>query len=395
MLRHGRWLFSVLGIVSITAIASACPFCPQAGQTLTQEVNQANLIVYGVLSNAKRDAIEFGNGTTDLTVEMIVKDHEFLKEKKVITLPRYVPGDPKNPMKYLVFCEVVNGKLDPYRGEAVSPDSKIAEYLKGAIAVREKDAPTRLRYFFTWLDAADSLIAMDAFMEFAAADYKDVAALAPKLDPKTIAAWLTDPNTPPSRYGFYGSLLGHCGQPAEHGPLLKKLLEDPNKKFSSGIDGMMAGYVMLAPQDGWEFIRKQLSDDKQEFLVRYAALRAVRFFWEYRRDLATPEQCVEALTLLLSQSDIADLPIDDLRRWGRWELTDRILGLYNQPTHKAPIVKRSIIRFALSAPKENASAAAFLKERIAEDPERVREIEQLLELEKAPEKVEATVEKKN
>ena len=28
--------------------------------------------------------------------------------------------------------------------------------------------------------------------------------------------------------------------------------------------------------------------------MRYAALRAVRFFWEYRRDLVSPEQCVEA-----------------------------------------------------------------------------------------------------
>jgi hypothetical protein len=46
------------------------------------------------------------------------------------------------------------------------------------------------------------------------------------------------------------------------------------------------------------------------------------------------------------------------------------------------IVKRAIIRFALSAPADNATAAAFLKERRADHPERVRDIEKLLELER-------------
>src|SRR6476619_6820399 len=118
---HSRVLSVVLALTLIAGSsprAAACPFCPQAGQTLTQEVNQANLIVFGTLSNAQRDPNEFGKGTTDMTIEMVVKDHEMLKGKKTITLPRYVPSDPKNPSKYLVFCEIFNGQLDPYRGEA-------------------------------------------------------------------------------------------------------------------------------------------------------------------------------------------------------------------------------------------------------------------------------------
>lgn len=374
----------ILVQISSWSRAAACPFCPQAGQTLTQEVNQANLIIFGTLSNAKRDPNEFGKGTTDMTIEMVVKDHDMLKGKKTITLPRYVPPDPKNPSKYLVFCEIFNGQLDPYRGEAVPPDSKIAEYLKGAIAVREKDAPTRLKYFFNYLDAAEGTISIDAFMEFAAADEKDIAAMAKELPADLVVKWLNDPNTSPSRFGFYGSLLGKCGNKKEHAPLLRKLLDDPKKRFSSGIDGMLAGYVVLDPKEGWHYVRDLMKDESQEFLVRYAALRTARYFWDYRPDVIDHDQVVDALQLLLSQGDIADLPIDDLRRWGRWEMTDKIISLYGEKSHNIPIVKRSIIRFALCAPKDNVKAQAFLKERRAEDADRVKEIEQLLELEKAP-----------
>src|SRR5689334_4206901 len=138
----------VAALVAIPSPAPACPFCPSAGQTLLGEVNQAHLIVFGTLSNARRDPNEFGKGTTDLDIEVVVKDHEYLKNKKKITLPRYVPPDPKKQTKHLIFCEVYKGELDPYRGEAVAPDSQIATYLKGAIDLKDKDVPSRLAYFF-------------------------------------------------------------------------------------------------------------------------------------------------------------------------------------------------------------------------------------------------------
>jgi hypothetical protein len=373
---------ALAGYLLTSPSAGACPFCGQAGQTLTQEVNDANMIVFGTLSDAKRDPDEFGKGTTEMKVEMVVKDDPFLKGRKTITLPRYIPLDPKNPTKYLVFCNVFKDQLDPYRGEAVAPDSKLAEYLKGAIAIRSKDAATRLRYFFDYLDSPENTISVDAYMEFAAADFKEVAAVAPKLPAATIAKWLRDPNVQPSRIGLYGSLLGQCGNAKEHAPLLREMLDDPKKRFSSGVDGMLAGYVELDPKAGWKYVLGLIADEKQEFLVRYAALRAARYFFDYRKDLISANDVVGALELLLNQGDIADLPIEDLRKWGRWELTDKIVSLYGQKSHNIPIVKRAIIRFALSAPADNAVAAAFLKERRAEDPERVKDIEQLLELER-------------
>lgn len=375
---------AILALAFLPALASACPFCPSAGQTLLGEVNQAHLIIFGTMTNAQRDPNEFGKGTTDFEIEVVVKDHEILKGKKVITLPRYVPPDPKSKTKHLVFCEVYKGELDPYRGEAVPPDSKIAEYLKGAIAIKEKDTTQRLLYFFKHFDSADWSISGDAFQEFSNAEYKDVRAAAAKMDPDQILKMLKDPNTSIARFGLLGLLLGHCGKGDTHGKALRELVNDPKVKQATGLDGLLAGYILLNSKDGLDFVASLIKDTKEDFLIRYAALRALRFFWEYRDDVLKKASIVESIQPLLKQSDIADLAVEDLRKWGQWELSPTVLGLFDKPTHDIPIVQRSIIKFALAGQEQNKECAAFIvrMKSDAKQSERVRDLEQLLELEK-------------
>lgn len=373
-----------LAVLAAPALAPACPFCPSAGQTLLGETNQAHLIVFGTMMNAKRDPTEFGKGTTDLLIEVVVKDHEFLKGKTKITLPRYVPADEKNKTKHLVFCEIYKGELDPYRGEAVAPDSKIAEYLKGAIAIKDKDAPTRLAYYFKHFDSPDWAISGDAFQEFSNAEYKDVRAAGARLDPDHLQKMLKDPSTSIARYGLLGLLLGHCGKPETHGKFLKTFIDDPKVKQATGLDGLLAGYVLLDPKGGMDFVRGLIKDTKEDFLIRYAALRCLRFFWEYREDTVKKPEVVESVKPLLDQPDIVDLAVEDLRKWGQWALAPTVIGLFDRPTHDIPIVQRSIIKYALAAPTTDKTCAAFLTRMRADEKhaDRVKDLEQLLELEK-------------
>ena len=383
-----RWLWSVATLV-IPSIALACPFCPSAGQTMLGEVKQAHLIVFGSMSNARRDPNEFGKGTTDFEIEVVVKDHEFLKGKKTLTLPRYIPPDPKGKSKHLVFCEIYKGALDPYRGEQVPQDSKIAEYLKGAIDLQSKPVPDRLMYFFQNFDSPDWSISGDAFQEFSAAEYKDVRATAKLMDPDKILKMLKDPNTSMNRYGLLGMLLGHCGKPVPHGQALKTFIDDPKVKQASGLDGLLTGYILLDPKAGLGYVAGLIADSKEEFLVRYAALRCMRFFWEYRSEVVPKEALIGSVMPLIEQADIADLAIEDLRKWERWDLAPKLMGLFEKPTHDVPIVQRSLIKFALSAPATDQSCAELLA-KLKADPkqaERVKDLEQLLELEKPrPEK---------
>jgi hypothetical protein len=136
---------------------------------------------------------------------------------------------------------------------------------------------------------------------------------------------------------------------------------------------------MLEPKEGWEYICSLLKDAKKEFLLRYAALRAVRFFWDSRPDLLKKEDMVEGVKALLDQNDIADLAIEDLRKWNRWELCDAILSLQSKKSHDVPIIRRAILRYALSCP--GTQAAAYVTEMRKKDPESVKDAEELLKLE--------------
>jgi hypothetical protein len=360
--------------------APACPFCSAQGQTLTNDAAQASMILYGRLTNARLDPNDVNAGSTDLIIETVVKSHEILGDKKQLTLPRYLPQEKENQYKYLVFCDVFKGALDPYRGVAVKADSRIAQYLKGALAVKDKDTATRLRYFFDYLDDSDVEVSNDAYMEFGNADYKDYRPVAEKVASDKIAKWLTDPNTPPSRLGLYGSMLGHSGK-AEYGKLLRGHLDDPQRQYTSGIDGILAGYVMLQPKEGWQYVTDLIKDPKKDFLLRYAALRTTRFFHDYRPDLVPAKDVVAAVTILLAQKDIADLAIEDLRKWEDWGVADRVLDLWGMASHDVPIIRRSIIKYALSCPKDNQRIAAFIAERRKENAALLDDLEELLRME--------------
>ena len=400
-----RMILSLFATMILTGSIYACPFCASSGQTLSSEVDQADFIVMGDLTNPQSDAGDITRGTTDLKIETVVKPHPYLAGRKMIVLPRYIPVDSKQgPTRYLVFCTLYLrpeaiavaavtsaptlvltdlSRLDAYRGEPVTPASQLGLYMKGAIENREKPIVERLQFFFKYLDAEDLTISQDAYTEFASADYPSVRKVAKVLPTKTLFDWLEDPNTLPSRYGLYGLLAGHCGQP-EKAPIIRKLLDDPDRNFSSGLDGMLAAYIMLDKDKGWPYLMNIIKDAEAEFPVRYAGLKVLRFLWVYRPDLIEREKLLDAMVIMVGHSDMADLPIEDLREWQQWQLTDTILSFADKPDYKkVPIVQRAILRFALSAPTTNAKAQTYVAEQRKADPNRVKFIEELLKEEPA------------
>ncbi|GIW80962.1 MAG: hypothetical protein KatS3mg105_2769 [Gemmatales bacterium] len=365
--------------------AEACPFCGGQGPTLTGELKDASLVLFGTLKNPKQGA-EFNGGSTDLQIEEVIKDHPILRDpkvvkmvdkKKVVTLPRYLPAVGKEGVRFVVFCSVFKDKIDPYRGLAVKGKSDLVKYLKGARELIDKPITERLLFAFEYLDNDDLEVANDAYREFANADYNDYRKIAAKFPADKIAGWLQDPDTPAFRFGLYGSLLGHCGT-EKHAEILRKLLD--SKRITSGLDGLMAGYTMLKPKEGWQYVLSVLNDPKREFIVRYNALRAARFFWNYRSDLVSQDEVVKGICLLLDQPDIADLAIEDLRKWNRWEVADKVLALFGKKSHDIPLLRRSILRYALSCQEKVPAAKQLVASLRQKDPEFVSDVEELLKL---------------
>ena len=319
---------ALLLLAAASAPAPACPFCSMQGQTLGGEVAGADMVLFGSLTNAN-DAAQ----TTDLVLDAVVKKNAVLDDlaktvggKKELTLPKYLPPEVAGQNKFLVFCNVFKKEIDPYRGMAVPPGSDMVEYLRTVQDLKDKKPGERLTFFFKYLDNSDPEIAMDAFKEFANAPYGDYQQMAKGLPADKVAGWLRDPSTPGYRIGLYGSLLGHCGKD-DDAKLLRSLVEDPTRKLSSGLDGVLAGYIMIDPKGGWEYTRGLMADPGKEFLLRYAALRTVRFLHAYRPELVKPDELVKGIVPLLKQNDISDLAIEDLRKWSCADMTDRVLEL--------------------------------------------------------------------
>jgi len=382
MTRQVKWVGLLVLAVAVGVATphggTACPFCTMQGQTLQGDVNLAQMVLFGKLTDGNEKA-----ETTTIEIESIVKDNAVRGKQMKLTLARYVDTsflDKKD--RFLVFCDVYKGKIDPFRGMSLKAGSKMPEYLRGVLQQKGKSAPERLKFFFAYLDNEDIDISNDAYKEFGNADYSEFKVIGKDLPARKVISWLSNPDTPSFRMGLYASMLGHCGTDKD-ADVLKKLLDDPDRRAGSGIDGIMAGYAMLKPKEGWKYIVDTLKNTKEEFMVRYAALRAVRFLHDYRQDVVTKKQLVDGLLVMLDHDDIADLAIEDLRKWQCWDVADKVLAVARTEAYKQSIVKRAVLRYCLQC-KGSAAATAYLAERRKADAKAVEEMEEMLKLDREP-----------
>jgi hypothetical protein len=375
-------LVSLAAILLLPAPAQTCPFCvDERGPTLAEEFNDCSLVIYGSLTNAKLDQKGgIDSGTTDLVIEKVLKSDDIIKGKKVITLAKYMPTASKS--KWVIFCDVFKNEINPYRGEEVAAGSPMIEYLTGSLAIKDEPIEKRLRHCFDYLSCSDINVALDAYRVFAKADYAQYKEMAKKLPADTVAGWLKDPKTPASRLGLYGSFLGHCGDPKKHGELLRSMIEDPRKRMGSGVDGMLAGFVMLQPKEGLAWMKNVLKNDaglendEEKFHIRYATLKTLRFYWNNRQDILDREKILDAMGVALQVPNLSDFAIDDLRSWKAWEMNDQVLDLFGKESHNSVVIRRAILRFAICSPKDRAKT--FVAEQRKRNPTWVEDTEEML-----------------
>lgn len=384
-IRNLVWLASLPGFLAFVAGTEACPFCDgERGPTLVLQIEEAQMVLYGHFEKARITNTGLDQGESDFVIEDTLKSHTMIKGKKSLTLPRYVT-DSKS--KFLIFCDVYKGKIDAYKGTQLVDGSEMLKYVEGILKRKDKTQAERLRFAFDYLNSTEVEVALDAYREYARADYRDYQEMAKKLPADVIAGWLKDPKTPPFRYGLYASLLGHCGK-EEHAKLLMGMINDAEKQKGSGLHGLMAAYTMLEPDKGWVFLKELVKDPEKPFLFRYQGLQTMRFLWENRLDLvnkdeaAAKSEIVKGVAGVINVTDMADFAIEDLRKWQRWEYCPQVLDLFGQKKYNAPIIRKSILRYALQCPLPRA--VAFVNEQKKRDRDWVEETRELLDLEMPP-----------
>lgn len=371
-------LFALLLVAVGSVPLFACSFCGDGyarRQTLREKFAEAKVVAVGVLKNPV--ARDDGTGTTEFHVTHVLKSDPALGKTTVIVVPRYLPVVGDTPPDYVFFCSVADGRVEPTDG---LPGGKaVADYL-AAVAKLDAKAPAadRIGLFFRHLDAADPAVVADAFLEIARTSDADLAQAKAALDPKKVRRWLADPKVPDDRVGVLGLLLGLCGDATDAARLRAELTAaNPSERVLSNLGGLLTGLILLNPTAGWDLAGEVLASPTRTFSDKLGVIATVRFF-QATRPKESKERVLACLRATIANADLADLAVDDLRRWGWWDLTPAVLDAFGRPTHAAPVVRRGIVRYALQCPDDKAKA--FVAALRTTDPALVKKVEDGLKL---------------
>jgi hypothetical protein len=371
-----RWTFAAVAVLVSAIPVAACSLCGgllQQTPTLREEATgpNARLILYGALRDPQVNA-------TKLQILRVLRDDPFRGAATEITIPRFIPvSDPKNPPHYLVFCDVFEKKLDVFRGVQVRSAEGL-DYVSKVLKLDTKDVAARLTFYAAYLEHPDKEIAADAYLEFAKATDAEIGQVANRLSSSKLRVWLKDPQTPEERLSLYAFLLGACGGD-DDARFLEGLLKERGERANKTYDGALSGYIALRPREGWATAKALLADGKAPLPLRIAVTRAMRLHFGWRPKEARP-LVLDGMRIMLAQGELADMAVEDMRRWKMWELTPDVLALFGRKGYDAPLMQEAIIRYALTCQDE--ASRLFLTERRRVDPNQVKQVEESLRFEK-------------
>lgn len=375
---HGwRGLFCCLLVTLLSTKLTACPFCPGASVPLTEKLTHAPTVCLVRWKEAEVGTIA-KPGHTVYKVLKVVKQSQGTRYQpgSLITINRDHSGKPGEPF-------LLTGTQGPNplweNPTVITPASY--SYIMRAPSLQQPTTE-RLRYFLKFLEHKDTIVANDAFSEFANAPFEDIIPLAEELPREKLHHWLSSKSTPAPRLGLYGLLLGLCGQ-AEDIRFMEQKISVPAQGIRAGIGGLMSGYLMLTGSKGLDHLERtkfrQKNTSPNEL---FAARDAVAFMWTYQRDgkRIPPERLRQSMRILLDRPDLADLVIADLARWQDWSVMDRLVSLYDADDYDYKAIRKAIVRYLLVASRDTdpgtATRARKYLDRIrGRDPQLVKRAE--------------------
>jgi hypothetical protein len=335
--------FVVLAAGREARAVPGCPFCGSTDPPFSQRLAQCDAAVQVKWVSLVSDEVKQTETTTFEVVEVVKNGERVLKQGQKVTLPFGRDGEPGE-----LFLLI--GKDD---GEALGwelPVQLNGEYLYAYIRqVPSPETPDRLAFFLKFLEFSDAEIAGDAFAEMSRAQYKDVAALAPKLQREKLHKWLSSKDPAMQvRLGLYGMLLGLSGDDSDAKFLESLILTLPDpERPRFGIDGMMAGYILLQRERGLDKLLAAKFDDPLAEDDLLPLRNALVFVWDYARDRVPTETLQAAMRRYLDRPRLAASVLPDLARWKDWSVLERLIQSYGQAPFDADLAKQDIVKFAL------------------------------------------------
>lgn len=353
-------ILAVFGSAMFPANAMACPFCSAVSQTIRQEVAVMDAVV---IAEATRDSVrDEESGAVQLRVVKVLKGEQLVKPESMVTA--------------VYFGEIPVGRrfmlsgVDPpnLQWSCLPLTSESEAYVLNVLELPD-DGLARLKFFQDYLQSDDTMLSRDAYDEFAITPYPVVQSLRPYMDHDQLVQWIKDPEMPADRKRLYLTMLGVCGS-EDDVPMLESMLTSTQPSSRSGLDALIACYLLLAGEPGLELINESfLANAQAPYADTYAAIMALRFHGT-EADKIPRSVLVESLHLVLERRDLADLVIPDLARWGDWSQIDRLVKLFVEAEEDNNWIRVPVVNYLRACPKPEAETAL---EKLREiDPESVR-----------------------
>lgn len=332
---------------SLTGVAVACPFCSAPSQTLRQEVTAMDVVAIGRLAAGQAETID---GQATFKIERVLQGDALAAAGQELAAPYF--GSGKSTEVYLLMGVNSDGLL--WSSPLTLSDSSV-EYVTQLFKLPAETQP-RLRFYAKYLQHPETLLANDAYAEFALAPYSDVVEIADSLDKDKLWSWLSDPGVSPDRKRLYYTLLGIVGGP-EDVDRLSSLLSKDDPESRAGLDALIACYLNLVGQEGLPLVEEQfLVNKKASYADTYAAIMALRFHGTDGTKISQ-EEIVKSIRLMLDRPDYADLVIPDLARWEDWSQVETLVGLFKAADPSNNWIRQPVIRYLQVCPLPEAKVA--------------------------------------
>jgi hypothetical protein len=410
LLRFGCTLATVVAAVCIaTPVARACPFCNAAMQTLSQEIEAADVALIAELVSpmpaGALDSTSDAPAAAKFRVVEALRNEEKLEGKKEIDVIYFGEDAPGKQFLITGLAGVTGPGLDWTTPVPLSEAA--AAYVRKLLTIPAQGSE-RLAFFQEYLENDDPLLAQDAYDEFARTPYADVMALAPKMDRSRLLEWINDSSVGPSSRRLYLTMLGICGQPADIELLeqlmsydylamkpviattlavsaiqgqvsgigmVDEMLHAEERRKRESLDAMIACYLKLKGPEGLALINKLfLGNPRVEYKHLHSAIMALRFHGEETDEIPRAD-LLNSMRLALAHRDFADQVIPDLTRWEDWEVMPRLIAMFKD-SEKDDWIRQPVVSYLLVAAETpgdvGQQAQAAIAELEATDPETVK-----------------------
>ena len=352
------------GTAVAASTTAACPFCSAVALTFSEQMDDSEIVVVAKLITVPPPVTdpdeEFPKG--EFEIVQVLKGEKFVKQG--IEFKTQLVGTYPEGQKFLVMG------VDPPKVAWTTPmkaTDRVFEYLNQIQGLPESGAE-RLVFFQDFFEDKESVLAFDAFDEFARAPYEDLIEMKDQMDREKLVGWIMDKDTLINRRRLYFTMLGVCGGKDEI-PMLEELIKSDSRKKRAGLDALIACYLNLKGEDGVDLIEETfIADEDADYIDTLAAVTALRFHGT-EVEIISKDRIVKAVRQLLERPKYADMVIPDLARWEDWSSMERLVTMFKEADPDSNWLRVPVITYLRACPKPEAEA--YIEELGKIDPEAV------------------------